>query len=216
MLDAWNDLCAVVHARTKDIPGKVWWNATAGHPAIFRVMRVDPAEFGAFFACLPFRLARIDGEAVVLAAHPCPLTLGPVSDDWLDIETVLAWNPKSGAVRVLGDDAPQIAGRLTDETPTLYGDAFSFFRAWLEARAAFAMLRSQTASKEWAAKPTEFGTAPGALIVGDPDKVRWVPYALPRDIQCVGIDATKINRAIMRAARLPRAVTVPSNLRAAA
>lgn len=214
-LAEWNELCAAVHARSKDSPAKTWWHAER-HPAIYRALKIDPAEFGAIYACLPFRLARIEGRAIVLAAHPCPLTLGPVDPDWLGIETVLIWDVAAKTVSVMGDDVPQIAGHLTAETPTLYGTPFGFFRAWVEARAAFAMARSQSAGKDWAVTPTERGTAPGALIVGDIDKVRWVPGAMPRDLGVVDLDPTRINRAILRAARLPRAVSAPVNLRAAA
>lgn len=210
----WNDLCARVHAREKDGPGKTWWNAQPAHPAIYRALQVDPCEFGAFYAILPFRLARIEGEPRILAAHPCPLTLGPIDEDWLEIEAVIAWNPVDNTATVLRDDAPQLFGDLDEAV--LFGDPFAFFRSWVEARAAFAMHRNHTAGKEWASPPTEFGTAPGALIVGDADKIRWAPSSMPRDLAVVGIDPIKINRAILRAANLPRAVAKQSNLRAVA
>lgn len=213
-LEEWNALCALVHAREKASPGKLWWDAEFGHRAIYRALRVDPDEFGAFYAILPFRLTRIDGKPLIVVAHPCPLTLGPVTEDWLDIESVIVWNPVDNSATVMGDDVPQLVGDV--EQSTLFGDPFAFFRSWVEARAAFAMLRSQSAGKEWSVSPTEFGTAPGALIVGDPDKVRWVPHAMPRDLTCVGVEPQKINRAILRSARLPRAVAAPANLRAAA
>lgn len=210
----WNDLCARVHAREKDGPGKTWWNAQAGHPAIYRALKVDPNEFGAFYAILPFRLARIEGQPRILAAHPCPLTLGPIDEDWLSIEAVISWNPVDNTATVLRDKTPQLVGDLNE--PVLFGDPFAFFRSWVEARAAFAMHRSHTAGKEWASPPTEYGTAPGALIVGDADKIRWAPSAMPRDLAVVGIDPIKINRAILRAANLPRAVAKQANLRAVA
>lgn len=210
----WNDLCARIHAREKDTPAKTWWNAPAGHRAIYRALQIDPAEFGAFYATLPFRLARIEDKPVVLVAHPCPLTLDPVDEDWLGIEAVLAWNPVDGAVSVLGDPTPQIIGSTAHGA--LYGSAFAFFRHWVETRAAFAMHRQLTAGKDWSSPPQEFGTAPGALVVGDPEKVRWVPHALPRDLTVIGLDAMKINRALLRAANLPRAVEAQPNLRAVA
>ena len=214
--EAWNALCATVHARGKDSPAKTWWHAEAGHAAIYRALRIDPAEFGAFYAGLPFRLARIDGKPLVLAAHPCPLTLGPIDEDWLGIEAVTAWNPVDGSVSILGDDGAQIIGDLTDAAPDLYANAFAFFRAWVETRAAFAMTRTQFAGKDWAVTPTEYGEAPGALIVGDPDKVRWPTATMPRHLVCHGIDAIRINKAILRSANLPRAVTGSHNIKKAA
>lgn len=212
--EAWNELCALVHARQKETPGKTWWEAQALHPAIYRALKVDPNDFGAVYAVLPFRLARIEGKPVVLVAYPAPLTLGPVDEDWLAIEQVVVWNPADGSTYVLGDQVPQLVGDL--QTPTIYGNAFQFFRAWVEARAAFAMLRRQTAGKNWAVVPTETGDAPGALVIGDADKIRWVPHTMPREISCIGIDPVKINKAILRCANLPRATAAQSNLRAVA
>lgn len=201
---AWNELCATVYARSKDSPGKTWWDAQAMHPALFRALRIDPAEFGAVYAVHPFRLARVDGKPVVLAAHPAPRILGPVDDDWLGIETVIAWNPVDDSAAVLGDTVPQLVGALTDEAPALFASPFAFFRAWLEERAAFAMLRSQLVGKDWAARPTERGHAPGALMIGTPEQIRWNPASLPQHIECHGTDAKRVNSAIFRAARLPR------------
>ena len=214
--EAWNDLCATVNAREKDSAGKTWWNADASHPAVYRALKVDPNEFGAFYAVLPFRLVRIEGKPLIIAAHPAPLTLGPVTEDWLDIEAVIAWNPVDNTATILTDTQPQVVGPVNDITPTLFGNPFQFFRKWVEQRAAFAMARSQSASKEWATPPREFGTAPGGLIVGDPDKIRWAPSVLPRDLLCIGVDAQKINRAILRSANLPRATQAQANLRAVA
>lgn len=202
MFEAWNDLCATIYERGKDTPARTWWHAER-HPAIYRALRIDPADPVAFYATLPFRLARIDARPVLLIAHPCPLTLGPVDEDWLGIETVMAWNPVDGSVSVLGDDAPQIVGDAS--TGAIYGEAFAFARAWVEARAAFATLRRDALGKDWHVKPTESGQAPGALIVGDIDKIRWRMHDLPREIEAVGIDPARLNRAILRAANLPRA-----------
>lgn len=211
-VEGWNALVALVHARAKDCPALTWWNAEALHPATFRALRIDPAEFGAVYAAHPFRLARIDGKPLILAAHPAPLVLGPVDDDHLAIEAVIAWNPVDNFAFVLGDETPQLVGAITDEAPTLFASPFAFFRAWIEARAAFAMLRSQLVGKDWMARPTEQGTAPGALMAGPVEAIRWNPASLPRDLTCVGADPAHINRAILRAARLPR---VTNSMRAA-
>lgn len=212
-IEGWNALVSVVHSRAKDTPAKTWWDAEALHPATFRALRIDRADFAAAYAVHPFRLARIDGKPLILAAHPAPLILGPVDDDHLNIEAVIAWNPVDNRAFVLGDETPQLVGALSDDAPTLFASPFAFFRAWLEARAAFAMLRSQLVGKDWMARPTEHGTAPGALMIGAIDAIRWNPASLPRDLVCVGADPMQINRAILRAARLPR---VSNSMKAAA
>lgn len=203
-VEAWNDLCAAVYARSKDTPARTWWEAEAMHPALFRALRIDRAEFAAPYAAHPFRLARIEGKAVVLAAHPAPRILGPVDDDWLGIETVIVWNPVDDTATVPGDPVPQLVGALSDDAPALHASPFAFFRAWLEQRAAFAMLRSTMVGKDWAVRPTERTHAPGALMIGTPEQIRWNPSALPQHIECHGTDAKRVNSAIFRAAKLPR------------
>lgn len=209
-----NDLSARLFALSKDCPGKTWWDADPMHPAIARALRIDPSEEGAVFAKAPFRLAQIEGRHVILVAYPTPRLLGPVDGDWLGIETVIAWDPRTDEATVLGDSEPQIAGALTDETPRLYGSARAFFTDWLRARASFFVLWCQSRQGAWAHGATEADLVPGALAIGSLDAIRWRPTQMPANIETIGIDAAKLNKALLRAARIPRAHN--SGLRAAA
>jgi hypothetical protein len=213
-IDDMNNLSARLYALSKDCPGKAWWDADPMHPAICRALRIDPADEGAVFAKAPFRLAQIDGAHVILAAYPTPRMLGPVDGDWLGIETVIAWHPRSDAATILADPEPQLTGRLTDDTPRLYASARSFFTDWLRARAAFFVLWQQSRKGKWAHGATEHDLAPGALVVGNVDAIRWRPSTMPENLECVGLDAKKLNRALLKAARVPRAHQ--SSVRAAA
>lgn len=209
-----NALSARLYALNRETPGKVWWDADPMHPAIARALRIDPADEGAVFAKAPFRLAQIDGRHVILAAYPTPRLLGPVDGDWLDIETVIAWDPRTDAATVLGDTEPQLAGRLTDETPRLYASARQLFTDWLRARAAFFVLWQQSRRGEWRHGATEHDLIPGALAIGPIDAIQWRPHTLPTNIETIGIDAARLNKTLLRAARVPRAHN--TNLRAVA
>lgn len=214
--DAWNDFIATMHSRDKDTPAKTWWNVDGVHKAVYRALRIDGADPTARFACEPFRYLLLDGQHLILAAWPTPRILGPVDDDWLGIEHVLAWDPVSNTARSLTDDAPHLFGAFRDETNTLFADPRAFFQSWAIARAQFAVRHRQMRGKDWHALPEEHDLAPGALLIGDLAKVRLAPSALPEHIECVGIDPQTVNRAIMRAARLPRASAATQNLRSAA
>ena len=134
--------------------------------------------------------------------------------DWLGIETVISWNPITDRAEVIGDPQPQLVGHISDEANQLHASPRAFFQAWAMRRAQFLSLR-QTTSAHWSKPPAERDEAPGGLIVGDPHSIRWNASALPASIDCVGIDPQVINRAILRAAHLPRA-TASSHLRSAA
>lgn len=209
-----NDLSARLYALNRETPGKVWWDADPMHPAIARALRINPAEEGAVFAKAPFRLAQIEGRHVILAAYPAPRMLGPVDGDWLSIERVIAWDPRTDEATVLGDSEPQMVGRLTEETPALYASPRAFFTAWLRARAAFFVLWCQSRAGTWTHGAPEHDLIPGALAIGPIDAIQWRPSTLPANIETVGVDAAKLNRALLRAARVPRAHN--SSLRAVA
>jgi hypothetical protein len=202
-----NPLFAVLHARSKDTPAKLWHLATPAHDSIFRALRMDRTEFGAFYAALPFRIARIDGKVRILAALPCPHFLDDGDDDWLRIETVLAWDPVANTAKVL-DDASEnhLIGSLPYDTAaaTVHGSPFSFFREIAEARAIFFGLYCNTAG-DWTRKPSEPDTTPGLLLLGDPAKVTWPLHELPDDLTTAHLDAKAVNRAMIRQARVPRA-----------
>lgn len=204
-IDDINALSARLYALGKDCPGKTWWDADPMHPAVARALRIDPQEEGAVFAKAPFRLARIDGAHVILAAYPAPRCLGPVDADWLGIEAVIAWDPRTDAATILADGAPQTVGPLTDETPRLYASPRAFFTDWLRARAEFFVRWVQSRQGAWKHGATEYDLAPGALAIGNIDDIRWNPSRMPLDIECAGIDPRRLNRALLKAARVPRA-----------
>src|SRR5690606_34842599 len=90
---ALNPLFATLHARSKDTPAKTWRHASAMHPSIFRALKMNRSEDGAIYAAAPFRLHRSESGARILVALPTPPLFDSRGDDWLGIETVLAWNP---------------------------------------------------------------------------------------------------------------------------
>ena len=206
MTDSFADLCERVDARARDCPGKLWHAQPFDHPAIARALHVDKADPASTYALMPFRYC-CDEEGVhhILAAWPTPRCLGPVDADWLDVEIVFSWCPVKNTAEIVGDINPQVAGRLDDAAPALYGDPFAFFRAWAEARAAF-LVEWQWARRTGSANLIEPDLIPGALIVGDVDKITWMPSALPQTLQCIGTNPKQIERAIFRAARLPRCI----------
>lgn len=199
-----NSLSEYLFALKKDAPGKVWWNA--GHETrapVYRALRIDPGDTGAAYATTPFRLTQIEGRWLILAAYPAPAIFDP-APDWLDIETVLAWEPNSDAVEVLGDDAPQLVGRLTDDANTIYASPRIFFQSWAIRRARFFVQRQTTQGRDWHIVAQEGDDTPGALVIGAFAKIRLNPSAMPETVLCDGLDPKELNRAIMRAARLPR------------
>lgn len=199
-----NSLAARWFALSKDSPAKLWWHSPLWNDATGRALGLDRAECAGVYALAPFRIARIDGKALVLAAYPAPRIFAPVDEDWLDIETVIAWNPLDDTAIVLGDPVPQIVGTFAEDA-TLYASPREFFQRWAQKRAAYAVQRQACADNEWSAPPVEADLAPGALIIGNFNEIRWQTHNLPRDLECVGVDARLINRAILRAANLPRA-----------
>jgi hypothetical protein len=205
--DALNPLFALLHARSKPCPAKTWWYAEALHPAIFRALKMDRAEQGAVFASLPFRLDRSNGEPRILVAFPCPRILAPHdNDDWLEIETVLSWDPRADTAEIADDPGPNLAGNIPPDTESLdiYNSPFAFFRALAEARARWFVARQMIAG-DWRQKPREPDLSPGLLLIGKPDQVRWPLHRMPADLTCHGVDAKALNRALLKQARVPRA-----------
>lgn len=207
-MDDLNAASIYFHALRKDCPGKLWWQLDHmdGRAAIYKALRIDPADHGAAYALVPFRVYRSPetGKASVLAAYPAPRAFDLEANDWLDVATVIAWNPVKDTARVLGDATPQLVGALDDDANAIFASPRAFFQAWAQRRAAFAVSRQTARQKAWHAIPAERDEVPGALMIGTPAAIRWNPAALPAHIECRGIDPAQINRAILRAARLPR------------
>lgn len=207
-IDGSNLVSSYWHDLKRDTPARTWWMAAShmDNRAVSRALRVNPKDEGAAFGLLPFRLAKLDGRWNVLAAWPCPRSLGPLDMDWLGIEQVLAWDPVTDSVALLGDSEPALFGGFTDDDAgSLFGSPREFFLAWVNARAEFYVRWRMALMREWAHGAEERDLVPGALLVGEPKDIRWRPHSLPAALTCVGIDPTKVNRAILRAAHLPRA-----------
>lgn len=211
-----NSLSAYWYALSRETPGKAWWRGKFHVAAIARALRINPLEHGAIYAMTPFRLVRIEDKPLILAAHPAPCAFDPIDTDWLNIETVMVWNPVDDTAYILGDVAAQLVGNLTDDANQIHASPRAFFQSWAMRRAGFAIQRQSLHGKSWTTVPTERDEVPGALVIGDLTKITLSPSALPQHIECVGIDPKDFNRAIMRAARLPRATASASHIRKAA
>jgi hypothetical protein len=199
--------CAIQYDRALDRQSlaKTWFMAEPSHPAIYRALKIDAADPAAWFAAAPFRLAKIDGAHVILAAWPVPKMLSDYADDWLDIETVMVWDPVRNRVTIPEDISAQLVGSWpTTGTGRLFGTPFAFFRAIAEERAALFTQVKAARKAHWLSDPAEVST-PGMLIVGDLKEIRLPTSIMPRDIECVGVDPREVNKAIMRSAALPRA-----------
>lgn len=204
-MDEINTISAYWHAIGKDCPGKTWFYASLDHRAVYRALRIDPSDDGALYAIHPFRLHRTEeGQWIIIAAHPAPRLFTPIDEDWLAIDTVIAWDPVADRASVLGDNTPQLVGSLTDEANVIYAGPRDFFQAWAQRRAAYFAQRVTAETNAWHAVPPEADAVPGALMVGDRQRIRWNPAALPQNLSVVGAPAAEINKAILRAARLPR------------
>lgn len=195
----------------KQSPGKLWNDATANHPAIYRALRIDKADPAAFYAAFPFRLAKIDGHHNIVAAFPPPPIASPSFEVWthLDIAFVIAWNPVTNQYHLVGDPQAQvIMPALGASSETLYGDFFAFARHWVERRASFYQTRQDQQKDRWAhpVKEPADGNIPGILAIGDPAKCRWPLSDLPELLTCIGIDRNAVNSAIFKQTKLPRVV----------
>lgn len=210
-----NSLSEYFYAVGKDCPGKTWFEADLNRAPIYRALQINPQDPGAAYAVVPFRLARIDGRWLILAAYPAPKVFSVEPWPWYGIETVIAWEPNSDKAHVLEDPSPQLVGRLTEDAATIYASPRAFFQAWAIRRAQFEGQRQHVQSKAWTVTPTERDDTPGALVVGNIAKIHFSPSIMPEHIECQGFDPQVLNKAIMRAARLPR-VSAAQHVRRAA
>lgn len=197
------------HAAKRDTPAKAWWDCEPYHPAIARALQIDRGQTGGVYALAPFRLWHDGTRHLILAAHPTPRILGPIDMDCTGITTVIAWNPVTDEAFALGDNTPGLFGNL--EGTTVFRSPREFFQSWAIERAKFfvswGIAQGRTFQHASDASP-----CPGSLAIGPIDKIRWAN--LPREFEARGIDATELNRAIIRQANLPRAFS--TNKRAAA
>lgn len=199
--------CAIEYDRAlaRQSLAKTWFMAEPSHPAVYRALKIDPTDPAAWYAAAPFRLAKIDGAHVILAAWPVPKMLSDYPSDWLDIETIMVWDPVKNCVTIPEDISPQLVGAWPSAgTARLFGTPFSFFRALAEERAALFTQVVRARKAHWLSDPAEV-SAPGMLIVGDLKKIRLPVHTMPRDLECVGVGPREVNSAIQRSAALPRA-----------
>lgn len=201
-----NTLSAYWFSLSKELPAKTWWRLPPLAPAVYRALKISSADLGAVYACSPFRLQKMEEGARILAAYPAPRVFDEPDHHWLGIATVIAWDPVTDRASIVGDDAPQIVGQLTDEANGLFSSPRAFFQAWCQRRAQFAVQRREARLGSWKAIPKERDEIPGGLVIGATSDIRWQPSILPETIRCVGINPQVINKAILRAARLPRAL----------
>lgn len=215
-IDLANAISAYEFALKRDTPAKTWWNASLDRAPIYRALRIPAETLYAAYAVHPFRLVRNESDQWrILAAHPAPAILDEPDADWLGIETVIEWDPVTDKARVLGDTADQIVGSFRDDADELHASPRTFFQGWAARRAQFAA-RRQALKAHFTVPPREADETPGALIVGNPDKVRWPRFGLPQTLNCVGVNPADVNRSILRQANLPRAVPAPSSLKVVA
>lgn len=199
-----NLVAAYEHAAKRETPAKIWWDCQPYHPAIARALRINRDQTGGVYALAPFRLWN-DGERhLILAAFPAPRSLGPIDMDHLGIEAVLAWNPIDDTAEILGDATPGLFGTdgEGDAPFTLYASPRAFMTDWVINRA-HAYVRITELRKNVWADAEDRDSPPGALVIGNPEKVDL--RHLPRDFAAQGFDVAELNRAIIRQARLPRA-----------
>ena len=193
------------YSLSKDAPGKEWWKAKPTHPAVYRALGIRADDHGAVYACAPFRLHQTEQGHRILAAYPAPRLFDTPDHHWLGIDTVISWDPVRDQASVMGDESPQIVGAMTEQANRLFASPRSFFQQWASRRAQFAVRRQEAAKGHWHIAPREVDEVPGGLVIGATADIAWSPSALPEHIECVGINPAIVNKAIMRAARLPRA-----------
>ncbi len=206
------ELIACERALAQDTPARQWWSAPATHPAVGRALGIDRTQEGGAFGIHPFRLMKVDDLNHVAAPWPCPRVFGPMDISWLDIQQVIAWNPVTNAVQIIGDTQAQIVGRFDSYfaktgTGYLFGNVRTFFQSWAQSRAQWFIFAKAHLSKH-VDRPQEPDLVPGCLAVGPLKDIRWNLARLPPRIECVGIDTCAVNAAILRSARLPRVTSM--------
>ncbi len=173
--------------------GRAWLQANwpANRATICRALKIDPNEPGATYATGPFAIMSEDGANWIAGAVGIWRAFKP--GDWSvdDISDVILWNPRTGEVRLLGDEgAVLIVPDRPEPRLTVYADGFAFFRAWADRRAeTLARIDSDI---------------PGALAIGDLKDINWRETGASVLVAGPGIDAKKLNSAVIRSARLPR------------
>jgi len=191
------------------------WSATPyarGRASIWRALKIEPSDRFAGYATSAFRILNTAEDetwiAGVIGAPPCFDVKRLLAWDHTQIRDVVLWNPRTGALRMLGQ--PSLAPDLIapdDSTARImvYGEGFAFFRAWADKRAttAEAITAARLNRHIVPVEPAD-SDIPGALAIGDINKLDWLGLQATVIVAGPGIDPQKLNRAIFRSARLPR------------
>ncbi len=189
---------------------EVEWAAADHHAAIFRALQIDPRDPVSLYATLMCRLMRIDGKPVIVVAYPCPRTFVETetfeeSFPWMVIKDLIIWDPTSNQARPFETFNPGLKGAFPEgDVGKVYGDPKAWLQDWARSRAQWLIHRNAIAAQQWTKPPEEPDHCPGVLMLGDPDKIHWPAFEMPRNIEVIGAPAAQINKAIMRSAQLPR------------
>jgi hypothetical protein len=195
------------------------WNAAkrkqtaADYARLARWLRVPDDHEWLKFAIMPFVVMQTDDGAAPCAAIIPPIVyfdMSPAVDDWpLDriggchIESDIV-RCDTGALYRVGGDAI-IMPTQTEGEMNVYTEAKSWARAWARKRLQWMAHRAMVAKELGtdAVEPLD-GCLPGALIVGNPNKIRHWPRGVT--FKAPDPDTAKIiNISIWRDARLARA-----------
>jgi hypothetical protein len=194
-------------------PAQAWWHAPheRGRARIYAALKIDPTEPTAPYACALFRALDLDDATWIAsptAGFPCLAVDAVLRSAPEDIPDVILWSPRTGTLRIAGESANTpalITPHPAPETLTVYGDGYAFFRAWADARAEFfARWRSARAGTSFIPTEPTDGGMPGALVIGDLDKIHWRHTGASVLVAGPGVPAAKLKTAVFRSARLPR------------
>lgn len=183
-----------------------------GRRTIMRALQIDPAEQFAGYATNAFRIiSTAEDETWIAGAIGAPPSFDAkrlLAWSHLEIRDIVLWNPRTNALRILGQ--PQHAHMLVtpdhlDTRVTVYGEGQSLFRAWADKRAqtAAAIISAKANAHVIPVEPAD-SDLPGVLALGELHRLAWLDLNATVLVAGPGIDAAKLNKAIFRSARLPK------------
>lgn len=188
-------------------PGEAWLNANPNKAPVCRALKIDPADPVAAYATLPFTLMRDTEDRMCIAgAVGAWRVFSPLQWTPEHVAAVVLWDPLSGALSLYGDTGTALVTPFRPEPRlTIYADGFAFFRAWADRRAATwtALASAAQLHRTAHAEPAD-SDIPGALVIGDLNRIDWLSADATVLVAGPGIDAKQLNRAVIRSARLPR------------
>lgn len=188
-----------------DTPARRWDQAghRRGRDSIKRLLG---AENWPAYATVPFRTLDTDHGPRIAAAvgGDRPLTRGRIDvHGFLDITDVLLWEPRSNSIAIADEpDAARLIMPSEDNRAdrlTVYRDPFAFLRDWV-ARRVEVLALYQGGHKHF---ETRDGCLPGALVIGDLERIPWHKMRVPALVTGPGLDRRALSRAVYRAHQLP-------------